>query len=128
LKTRSFERAQQLTKQLEDGIQPKQEEKVITIQAALDAFIRDCETRNLNPGLFESIERYESVCSLSDRIAASLDVRISPRILSAIFVTLGISPQELLQKNSNASAPSSGSAKRTTGSPRTPRKPSKPRN
>lgn len=56
LKTRSFERAQQLTKQLEDGYQPQKES--ITIQAALDAFISDCESRNLNASTLGKYRRF----------------------------------------------------------------------
>lgn len=47
LKTRSFERAEQLKREIENGTkadQPKQ----ITIAHALTAFIKDCEARNLS--------------------------------------------------------------------------------
>lgn len=48
LKTRSWERGEELKRQLEDGSHPKEQPKGITIQDALDAFIKDCESRNLN--------------------------------------------------------------------------------
>lgn len=49
LKTRSWERGEILKRQLEDGTTPKEQPKSITIKDALDAFIADCEARNLNP-------------------------------------------------------------------------------
>jgi len=48
LKTRSFERAEQLKRGIENGSQPEQP-KGITIKDALDTFIKDCEGRNLAP-------------------------------------------------------------------------------
>ncbi len=48
LKTRSFERAQQTVNKLEEGKQPERP-KAVTVAEALDAFVRDCEARNLNP-------------------------------------------------------------------------------
>ena len=47
LKTRSFERAEQIKRQIENGNQPEQP-KSITIAYALDAFKKDCASRNLN--------------------------------------------------------------------------------
>ncbi len=47
LKTNSWERGEQLKRQREDGIVPKEQSKSITIKDALDAFIADCEARNL---------------------------------------------------------------------------------
>ena len=48
LKTRSFERAQQLIRKIEDGKREKEKPKIVTITHALDAFFADCESRNLN--------------------------------------------------------------------------------
>lgn len=45
LKTRSFGRAQQIIREIEDGKRPK--EKHISIKDALAAFITECEARNL---------------------------------------------------------------------------------
>lgn len=47
LKTRSFERAEQLKKDIENG-KPKESEKGVSIQHAVDAFLQECESRNLN--------------------------------------------------------------------------------
>jgi len=47
LKTRSFERAEQLKKDIEAG-EPKEQEKGVSIHHALDAFLQECESRNLN--------------------------------------------------------------------------------
>jgi integrase/recombinase XerD len=46
LKTRSFERAEQLKREIENG-KKSQKPKGITIRDALGAFIKDCEGRNL---------------------------------------------------------------------------------
>jgi integrase/recombinase XerD len=46
LKTRSWERADELKRDIEDG---KADKKQITIEDALKAFIADCSARNLNP-------------------------------------------------------------------------------
>lgn len=43
----SWSRAEQLKRQIEDGIKPKEQPKAISIKDALDAFIKDCESRNL---------------------------------------------------------------------------------
>jgi integrase/recombinase XerD len=48
LKTRSWERGEELKRQLENGITPKVQPNSITITHALDAFVADCEARNLN--------------------------------------------------------------------------------
>lgn len=45
LKTRSWQRGDELKKQLEDG---KHEEQQVSIEDALAAFVRDCEARNLS--------------------------------------------------------------------------------
>lgn len=46
LKTRSFERAQQIIREIEDGKRP--EEKRISVKDALDSFVKECESRNLS--------------------------------------------------------------------------------
>jgi integrase len=51
LKTRSWERAAELKREAEDGKKPEQP-KGISISAALDTFIKDCEARNLNRSTF----------------------------------------------------------------------------
>src|SRR5690349_496592 len=66
LKTRSWERGDELKKQLEDG---KHEEQQITIEAALKAFIRDCESRNLNNSTLRKYRR------LADTLRGFADVR-----------------------------------------------------
>ncbi len=48
LKTRSFERAEQLKREIENGNKPEPP-RSITINDALAAFIKDCESRNLTP-------------------------------------------------------------------------------
>src|SRR5277367_1652374 len=48
LKTRSFERAQQIVREMEDGKQKREAPKIVTIKHALDAFLADCESRKLN--------------------------------------------------------------------------------
>jgi integrase len=59
LKTRSFERAEQLKRRLEDGIKPPQEKpKGITIKDALAAFIENCEQRNLTP---KTLSKYRTL-------------------------------------------------------------------
>lgn len=58
LKTRSFEKAQQLVRDLEDGIQPKEAPRTVTLKNALDAFIVDCESRNLNQS---TLRKYRSL-------------------------------------------------------------------
>lgn len=55
LKTRNFERAETLKRKLEDGVTPR--EKGITIKDATDAFIKDCQARNLNPSTFGKYRR-----------------------------------------------------------------------
>jgi integrase/recombinase XerD len=59
LKTRSFERAEQLKRNIENGKQPDQP-KSITIKDALAAFIKDCEQRNLTP---KTLSKYRSLQS-----------------------------------------------------------------
>ena len=55
LKTRNFERAEILKRKLEDGVTPR--EKGITIKDATDAFIKDCQARNLNTSTFGKYKR-----------------------------------------------------------------------
>lgn len=47
LKTRSFERAEQLKKDIESG-RAKQDETGVSTEHALDTFLKECESRNLN--------------------------------------------------------------------------------
>jgi integrase len=70
LKTRSFERAEQLKREIENGNKPEQPQG-ITIKDALAAFIKDCEARNLSrntirkyKGLQTSLEEFARVRSL----------------------------------------------------------------
>ena len=62
LKTRSFERAQQIVRDTENG---KQEDhaKIVTLNGALDAFVKDCGSRNLNDS---TLRKYRA---LRDNIA-----------------------------------------------------------
>ena len=48
LKTRSFDKAQRIVREIENGKREKKPPKVVTIKHALDAFFADCESRNLN--------------------------------------------------------------------------------
>jgi integrase len=57
LKTRSFERAEQLKREIENGNKPEQL-KSITIKDALAAFITDCEARNLTP---KTLSKYRTL-------------------------------------------------------------------
>jgi integrase/recombinase XerD len=59
LKTRSFERAEQLKREIENGSKPDQP-KSITIKDALAAFIKDCETRNLSRNTLRKYRTLES--------------------------------------------------------------------
>jgi integrase/recombinase XerD len=56
LKTRSWERAEQLKREAEDGKKPQQP-KSVTVSAALDSFIKDCEARNLNRSTLAKYKR-----------------------------------------------------------------------
>jgi integrase/recombinase XerD len=56
-KTRNWEAAEKIKRNLERGEEQKQQPKSITIQAALDAFIRDCETRSLNASTLSKYQR-----------------------------------------------------------------------
>ena len=49
LKTRNFERAEQIKRKLEDGIQAKEQPKAITFKSALESYVKESERRNLNP-------------------------------------------------------------------------------
>jgi hypothetical protein len=65
LKTRNFELAEQIRREIENGNRSAGEPKTITIKAAIDAFIRDCEARNLNPStLRKSIELLPQVTAI----------------------------------------------------------------
>src|ERR1700733_11637611 len=55
LKTRSWERGEELKRQLEDGITPKGNS--ITVKDALDAFVKDCESRNLGKSTLGKYKR-----------------------------------------------------------------------
>ena len=57
LKTRSFERAEKLKREIEDGTKPEEQAKKTTVKDALAAFIRDCEARNLNQSTLGKYER-----------------------------------------------------------------------
>ena len=48
LKTRSFDKAQRIVHEIENGKRDKKPPKVVTIKHALDVFFADCESRNLN--------------------------------------------------------------------------------
>lgn len=83
LKTRSFERAQQIIRDIEDG-KRQAEQKSISIETALDAFIRDCEQRNLNRstlGKYRRLsERLRAFCAREQRTeVAGIDVEVCRR-------------------------------------------------
>jgi|HubBroStandDraft_6_1064221.scaffolds.fasta_scaffold341999_2 site-specific recombinase XerD len=48
LKTRNFERAEQIKRTLEDGIQAKEQPKAVTVKSALASYVKESERRNLN--------------------------------------------------------------------------------
>ena len=48
-KTRSWEAAEKIKRDIEDGKQDQPQPKIITVQKALDAFVADCAARNLHP-------------------------------------------------------------------------------
>lgn len=61
LKTRSWERANQIIRDIEDGKREKEQPKIITVKHALDAFVSDCERRNLTRstlGKYRNLSRY----------------------------------------------------------------------
>lgn len=60
LKTRSFERAQQLIREIEDGTKPTEQPKSISIKDALDAFVADCESRKLAP---KTLSKYRTLAA-----------------------------------------------------------------
>jgi site-specific recombinase XerD len=60
LKTRNFERAEQLARKIENGVQAKQQPKGITTKEALAAFIKDCEGRNLSRNTLRKYQTLES--------------------------------------------------------------------
>jgi integrase/recombinase XerD len=59
LKTRSWERGEELKRQIEDGIKPKEQPKTVSIKDAIAAFIKDCEARNLNASTLRKYRRLE---------------------------------------------------------------------
>jgi integrase/recombinase XerD len=65
LKTRSWERAEELKREIEDG---KTEQKSITIEDTLEAFIKDCEARNLNPSTLRKYRRLAATLSEFSRL------------------------------------------------------------
>jgi hypothetical protein len=93
LKTRNFERAEQLKRNIENGSQPKQP-KGITIKDALTAFIKDCEQRNLSRNTLRKYRTLESclntfgqdhgIVRCSDLTADSIRDFKSTRRLSAL--------------------------------------------
>ena len=56
LKTRSWERGEELKRQIEDGTAEKPS-NTITIERATQAFIGDCKARNLNLSTYKKYER-----------------------------------------------------------------------
>lgn len=56
LKTRSFERAQQKIRKIEDGTTAKDEKKATTIAYVLAEFVKDCEQRNLAPPTLKKLK------------------------------------------------------------------------
>src|ERR1019366_10105502 len=59
LKTRSFDRAEETKREIENGSRPAQE-KSITIKAALDTYIKDSEKRNLSKGTLKKYKRLQT--------------------------------------------------------------------
>lgn len=59
LKTRNFERAEQLKREIEDGNKPEQP-KSTTIKNALSAYIKDAESRNLSKGTLKKYRRLQA--------------------------------------------------------------------
>lgn len=73
LKTRSWERANELKQQLEDG---KHETQQTTIEAALQAFIADCAARNLNERTFK---KYKLLAARLQDFAANRGIGTLPQ-------------------------------------------------
>ncbi len=48
LKTRSWERAEELKREIERGAEPQKQEDAVTVEFAIDAFVADGIARNLN--------------------------------------------------------------------------------
>lgn len=59
-KTRSWERAEQIKRTIENGNRPQQP-KSITVRAALEAFVTDGETRNLTASTLRKYRTFESL-------------------------------------------------------------------
>ena len=57
LKTRSWERAEQIARMIENGRQEPDKADGITVKAALDSFIAECESRNLNASTIGKYKR-----------------------------------------------------------------------
>lgn len=55
LKTASWERAEELKREIDDGARPAVDEPPITIEEALGRFLSDCQARNLN---FSTLNKY----------------------------------------------------------------------
>ena len=116
-KTRNWEAAEKIKRKVENGEETTQE-KSISLEHALDAYLRDCGTRNLAPSTQKKYRALLQALEFSAKLATLTDVVVSPPTLLAIFALLGISPQEALKRNSNISGASSRSASRTSGSQR----------
>jgi len=52
LKTHSWERAEEIKRDIEDGSRSAREEPPITVEEAIARFLADCRARNLNPATF----------------------------------------------------------------------------
>jgi hypothetical protein len=63
-KTRSFEAAEKIKRKLENGEEPRQRLKTVTVKVALDAFIKDCESRNLNRSTLGKYKRLRTSLEL----------------------------------------------------------------
>jgi len=71
LKTRSFERGQQIVRELEGGKAPQESPGSTPLKDALEAFIADCESRNLNSS---TLRKYRA---LRDNLTAHFQVATS---------------------------------------------------
>jgi len=100
--------AEKEKRNLEDGKSPEQS---ITIKAALDAFIKDCERETSAETRFENIERLRARSTISEKTMASCYSRFcepSASFPRTAGKELGPHPRVLLVP-----------ASKTTGSPRT---------
>jgi hypothetical protein len=121
LKTRSFERTQQIVREMEDVKQKREAPKIVTIKHGLDAFLADCESRNLNKS---TVSKYHLLRTLLIAMRTDGTFRTSATSTAntrSISGTPGRVRRAHYRNGLYGSAPSSTSVLKTTGSRRTRR-------